>query len=135
MWQAVSPGIGLLRENTKKEAKKFPDRRSENSRWQPALNCSNPLVFSRGKIVLEVKNLNVSIGGRKLLADLDLTVRDGEVAALMGPNGSGKSTLSYVIAGRKDYMVETGEILLNGESILNLEPDARAAKERGRASC
>src|SRR3984893_16986498 len=128
MWQAVSPGIGLLRENTKKEAKKFPDRRSENSRGQPALECTNRLVFSRGKIVLEVKNLNVSIGGRKLLDELDLTVRDGEVAALMGPNGSGKSTLSYVIAGRRDYTVETGEILLNGESILNLEPDARAAK-------
>jgi Fe-S cluster assembly ATP-binding protein len=78
--------------------------------------------------VLEVKNLNVSIGGRKLLDDLDLIVREGEVAALMGPNGSGKSTLSYVIAGRKDYTIETGEILLNGESILNLEPDARAAK-------
>ncbi|HEY8032564.1 MAG TPA: ATP-binding cassette domain-containing protein, partial [Methylocella sp.] len=53
--------------------------------------------------MLEVKNLNVSIGGRKILDGLDLTVRDGEVAALMGPNGSGKSTLSYVIAGRKDY--------------------------------
>ena len=78
--------------------------------------------------MLEVKNLNVSIGGRKLLDDLDLIVREGEVAALMGPNGSGKSTLSYVIAGRKDYTVENGEILLNGESILNLEPDARAAK-------
>jgi Fe-S cluster assembly ATP-binding protein len=78
--------------------------------------------------VLEVKNLNVSIGGRKLLDDLDLIVREGEVAALMGPNGSGKSTLSYVIAGHKDYTIETGEILLNGESILNLEPDARAAK-------
>jgi Fe-S cluster assembly ATP-binding protein len=78
--------------------------------------------------VLEVKNLNVSIGGRKLLDDLDLIVREGEVAALMGPNGSGKSTLSYVIAGRKDYTIETGDILLNGESIVNLEPDARAAK-------
>jgi Fe-S cluster assembly ATP-binding protein len=87
-----------------------------------------PLTFSRGKIVLEIKNLNVSIGGRKLVDDLDLIVRDGEVAALMGPNGSGKSTLSYVIAGRKDYTIETGEILLNGESILDLEPDARAAK-------
>jgi Fe-S cluster assembly ATP-binding protein len=78
--------------------------------------------------VLEVKNLNVSIGGRKLLDDLNLTVRDGEVAALMGPNGSGKSTLSYVIAGRKDYDVESGEVLLNGENILGLEPDVRAAK-------
>jgi Fe-S cluster assembly ATP-binding protein len=87
-----------------------------------------PADVSRGKIVLEIKNLNVSIGGRKLLDDLDLIVRDGEVAALMGPNGSGKSTLSYVIAGRKDYTIETGEILLNGENILNLEPDDRAAK-------
>ncbi len=78
--------------------------------------------------MLEIKNLNVSIGGRKLLDYLDLIVRDGEVAALMGPNGSGKSTLSYVIAGRKDYTIETGEILLNGENILDLEPDARAAK-------
>jgi Fe-S cluster assembly ATP-binding protein len=78
--------------------------------------------------VLEVKNLNVSIGGRKLLDDLNLTVKDGEIAALMGPNGSGKSTLSYVIAGRKDYEVETGEVLLNGENILGLEPDVRAAK-------
>lgn len=78
--------------------------------------------------MLEVKNLNVSIGGRKLLDDLNLTVEDGEVAALMGPNGSGKSTLSYVIAGRKDYEVETGEVLLDGENILSLEPDVRAAK-------
>ena len=78
--------------------------------------------------MLEVKNLNVSIGGRKILDDLDLTVGDGEVAALMGPNGSGKSTLSHVIAGRKDYIAETGDVLLNGESILNLEPEARAAK-------
>ncbi len=78
--------------------------------------------------MLEVKNLNVSIDGRKILDDLNLTVRDGEVAALMGPNGSGKSTLSYVIAGRKDYDVESGEVLLNGESLLDLEPDVRAAK-------
>ena len=78
--------------------------------------------------MLEVKNLSVSIDGRKILDNLDLTVRDGEVAALMGPNGSGKSTLSHVIAGRKDYMVESGDILLNGESLLDLEPDVRAAK-------
>ncbi|MGH6836428.1 MAG: Fe-S cluster assembly ATPase SufC [Methylocella sp.] len=78
--------------------------------------------------MLEVKNLSVSVGGRKILDDLDLAVRDGELAALMGPNGSGKSTLSHVIAGRKDYMVETGEVLLNGESLLDLEPDVRAAK-------
>jgi Fe-S cluster assembly ATP-binding protein len=79
-------------------------------------------------IVLEVKNLTVSVSGRKILDDLNLTVRDGEVAALMGPNGSGKSTLSYVIAGRKDYTVESGDIVLNGESLLNLDPDVRGAK-------
>src|SRR5580704_14358549 len=90
--------------------------------------CHTSYSIEDEKIVLEVNNLNVSVNGRKLLDDLDLTVRDGEVAALMGPNGSGKSTLSHVIAGRKDYTVETGDILLNGESILNLEPDVRAAK-------
>jgi Fe-S cluster assembly ATP-binding protein len=128
MQQAVPVGFGLLRKITRNEAKNFRDRSSENSSGQPALKCSSPPIFSRGKIVLEVKNLNVSIGGRKILDDLDLTVGDGEVAALMGPNGSGKSTLSHVIAGRKDYIAETGDVLLNGESILNLEPEARAAK-------
>jgi len=78
--------------------------------------------------MLEVKNLNVSIGGRKILNDFNLTVQDGEVAAIMGPNGTGKSTLSYVIAGRKDYDVESGEVLLNGDNLLELEPDVRAAK-------
>lgn len=78
--------------------------------------------------MLEVKNLNVSIGGRKILNDFNLTVQDGEVAAIMGPNGTGKSTLSYVIAGRKDYSIESGEVLLNGVNLLELEPDVRAAK-------
>lgn len=77
--------------------------------------------------MLEVKNLNVSVGGRTILNGLDLTVRDGEVAALMGPNGSGKSTLAYVLAGRKDYVVESGEIWFGGENILDEEPDIRAA--------
>ncbi|ACK50555.1 FeS assembly ATPase SufC [Methylocella silvestris BL2] len=78
--------------------------------------------------MLEIKNLTVSIDGRPILDDLNLTVRDGEVAAIMGPNGTGKSTLSYVIAGRKDYTVESGEILLDGVDLLGLEPDVRAAK-------
>ncbi|MEJ0096404.1 MAG: Fe-S cluster assembly ATPase SufC [Methylocella sp.] len=78
--------------------------------------------------MLEVKNLNVSIDRRKILVDLNLTVQDGEVAAIMGPNGTGKSTLSYVIAGRKDYTVDSGEVLLNGVNLLELEPDERAAQ-------
>jgi Fe-S cluster assembly ATP-binding protein len=78
--------------------------------------------------VLEVKNLDVSVGGRKILNGLSLTVHDGEVAALMGPNGSGKSTLAYVLAGRPGYAVEAGEILLNGKNILDDDPDIRAAK-------
>ena len=78
--------------------------------------------------MLEVKNLSVSIHGKPILEGLDLTVKAGEVAAIMGPNGSGKSTLSYVIAGKPDYEVTGGEVLLDGENILELEPDERAAK-------
>ncbi len=78
--------------------------------------------------MLEVKNLTVSIGERKILDDLTLTVRDGEVAAIMGPNGTGKSTLSYVIAGKPDYEVESGEVLLDGENVLEMGADERAAK-------
>ncbi len=78
--------------------------------------------------MLEVKNLHVEIDGKKILDGLNLTVRDGEVAAIMGPNGSGKSTLSYVIAGRSDYEVTEGEVLLDGENILEIEPEERAAK-------
>ncbi|RFB80788.1 Fe-S cluster assembly ATPase SufC [Methylovirgula sp. 4M-Z18] len=78
--------------------------------------------------MLEVKNLHVEIEGKKILDGLNLTVKTGEVAAIMGPNGSGKSTLSYVIAGRDDYEVTDGEIWLNGENILELEPHERAAK-------
>ena len=78
--------------------------------------------------MLEVKNLHVSIDGKTILDGLNLTVKPGEVAAIMGPNGSGKSTLSYVIAGREDYEVTDGEVLLDGENILELDPEERAAK-------
>ena len=80
--------------------------------------------------MLEVKNLHVSVGGRKILDGLNLTVKDGEVAAIMGPNGTGKSTLSYVIAGREDYEVEEGEVLLDGVNILDM-----GATERANAVC
>ncbi len=77
--------------------------------------------------MLEIKNLHVEIDGKKILNGLTLTVKAGEVAAIMGPNGSGKSTLSYVIAGKEDYEITEGEILLNGQSVLEMEPNERAA--------
>ena len=78
--------------------------------------------------MLEIKNLHAEIDGKKILNGLDLTIATGEVAAIMGPNGSGKSTLSYILAGKDDYDVTDGEILLNGENILELGPDERAAR-------
>ena len=77
--------------------------------------------------MLEIKNLVVQIDDKRILNGLNLTVNKGEVAAIMGPNGSGKSTLSYVIAGKEDYEVLDGEILLDGENMLEMEPDERAA--------
>jgi Fe-S cluster assembly ATP-binding protein len=78
--------------------------------------------------MLEVKNLHVEIDGKQILQGLDLVVNKGEVHAIMGPNGSGKSTLSYVMAGKPGYEATEGEILLDGENILEMEPDERAAK-------
>ncbi len=78
--------------------------------------------------LLEIKNLHVEIDGKKILNGLDLTVEKGQVAAIMGPNGSGKSTLAYVLAGKPDYEVTEGDVLLDGESILEMSPDERAAK-------
>ena len=79
--------------------------------------------------MIEIKNLHVTIAeeGTEIIRGLDLTVRAGEVAAIMGPNGSGKSTLSYVMAGRDDYEVTEGDILFDGESILEMDPAERAA--------
>jgi len=78
--------------------------------------------------MLEIKNLTAEIEGKRILDGLTLTVHDGEVAAIMGPNGSGKSTLSYIIAGKEDYEVLDGEVLLDGENILEMDPSERAAK-------
>jgi Fe-S cluster assembly ATP-binding protein len=78
--------------------------------------------------MLEIKNLSVEIKGKPILEGLNLTVETGEIAAIMGPNGSGKSTLSYVIAGKPDYSVTSGEIRLDGEDILELDPEERAAR-------
>jgi Fe-S cluster assembly ATP-binding protein len=78
--------------------------------------------------MLEIKNLHVTVDGKQILNGLDLTVNKGEVHAIMGPNGSGKSTLSYVMAGKAGYEATEGDILLDGESILAMQPDERAAK-------
>ena len=77
--------------------------------------------------MLEIKNLVVQIEDKRILNGLNLTVNKGEVAAIMGPNGSGKSTLSYVIAGKEDYEILDGEILLDGQNLLEMEADQRAA--------
>jgi len=77
---------------------------------------------------LEIKNLHVEIEGKKILNGLNLSIEKGQVAAIMGPNGSGKSTLAYVLAGKDNYKVTEGDVLLNGESILDMSPDERAAK-------
>ncbi len=79
--------------------------------------------------MLEIKNLHARIAedGTEIIRGLNLTVKNGEVAAIMGPNGSGKSTLSYILAGRDDYEVTEGEILYHGESILEMDPAERAA--------
>jgi Fe-S cluster assembly ATP-binding protein len=78
--------------------------------------------------MLEVRNLHVAVDGKAILNGVNLTVNKGEVHAIMGPNGSGKSTLAYVMAGKPDYEATAGEILLDGEDLLDMEPDERAAK-------
>jgi Fe-S cluster assembly ATP-binding protein len=78
--------------------------------------------------MLEIKNLHVEVAERKILQGFDLTVEAGKIHAIMGPNGSGKSTLAYVLAGKAGYEVTDGTVLFDGEDLLELAPDERAAK-------
>lgn len=78
--------------------------------------------------MLKIENLHVRVDDKPILQGIDLTVGAGEVHAIMGPNGSGKSTLSHVLAGRDGYEVTEGSVTLDGEDLLGLTPEARAAK-------
>src|SRR5215510_1737514 len=77
---------------------------------------------------LRVENLRVAVGDQEIVRGLSLRVPRGEVHALMGPNGSGKSTLAKVLAGHPDYHVNAGKVLMDGENLLELEPDERARR-------
>ena len=77
--------------------------------------------------MIEITNLHAEIDGKEILKGLDLSIGKGQVHAIMGPNGSGKSTLSYVLAGREGYEVTKGSATLEGQDLLALDPDERAA--------
>ena len=76
--------------------------------------------------MLEIRNLYARVNDREILRGLNLTVRAGEVHAIMGPNGSGKSTLAHVLAGREDYKVTAGEVRYEGKDLLQMPPEERA---------
>ncbi|MCR4824744.1 MAG: Fe-S cluster assembly ATPase SufC [Bacteroidales bacterium] len=78
------------------------------------------------KVLLEIKNLHASVEGKEILKGVDLTIRRGEVHAVMGPNGAGKSTLGSVLAGRPTYEVTAGSILYDGRDLLSLSPEERS---------
>jgi Fe-S cluster assembly ATP-binding protein len=88
----------------------------------PALKQISGVTMSQ----LEIKNLHVSIDGKEILKGFDLTIRQGEIHAIMGPNGTGKSTLAYTLMGHPNYEVTEGEVIFKGQNILELEPDERS---------
>jgi len=79
-----------------------------------------------GQALLEVRGLSASVGGLDILKGVDLTVKAGEVHAIMGPNGSGKSTLANVLAGKPDYEIVGGQVLFQGQDLLAMEPEIRS---------
>lgn len=84
------------------------------------------MIRADSEVILSVRNLTANVEGTQILKGLNLEVKAGEIHAIMGPNGSGKSTFSKVIAGHPDYEVTGGEIIFQGENLLELEPEDRA---------
>src|SRR5215475_6806669 len=78
------------------------------------------------KPILEIKDLSAGVDGKQILKGVSLTIRPGEVHAVMGPNGSGKSTLAAVLAGRDGYDVTGGQVIYDGSDLLDLDPEERA---------
>lgn len=77
-------------------------------------------------IALEIQNLHVNVGDQPILKGIDLLVKQGEIHALMGPNGSGKSTLAYTLAGHPSYQATAGQVIFDGEDLLEMEADERS---------
>ncbi len=78
--------------------------------------------------MLEISNLHATVGNKEILTGIDLSVKAGEVHAIMGPNGSGKSTLASVLAGREEFDVTEGSVVFQGQDLLEMEPEERARK-------
>lgn len=84
------------------------------------------MISGSNKIILDIQNLVATVGTTRIINGLNLSVKEGEIHAIMGKNGSGKSTLAKIVAGNPSYTVDSGDILFNGQSVLGIPPEERA---------